>query len=59
MLAMAVVINEFEIVPAPAATGEKGSGEGGAAPRRQEPDPNQVAALMRLARERAQRVRAH
>jgi hypothetical protein len=54
---MAVVINEFEIVPAPAPSAEKGSAA--SAPKRQEPDPANVVALIRLACERAERVRAH
>jgi hypothetical protein len=54
---MAVVINEFEMVPAAAAPAEKGGA--GAPPKRQPPDPHDVAALVRLAGERAARVRAH
>jgi hypothetical protein len=54
---MAVVINEFEIVAAPPATAEKASTA--STPKRQEPDPSHVAALIRLACERAERVRAH
>jgi hypothetical protein len=55
---MAVVINEFEIVPAPASAGEKGQAESAGA-KRQEPDPNDIAAIVRLAQQRAQRLRAH
>jgi hypothetical protein len=55
---MAVVINEFEIVPAPAPTRDTGQAESSGA-KRPEPDANDIAALVRLARARAERVRAH
>ncbi len=54
---MAVVINEFEMIPATSAPAEKNAAS--APPKRQAPDPRDVAAAVRVACERAARVRAH
>lgn len=55
---MPVVINEFEVVGAPAPSADKGT-SASASPGRQEPDALEMAALLRVERERVLRVRAH
>jgi hypothetical protein len=56
---MAVVINEFEVVPATPAKGESGGGEGEKAPAAGGPTPQDVERMLRRAHERATRLRAH
>lgn len=55
---MAVVINEFEVVPATPAKGESGGG-GEKAPAGGGPTPQDVERMLRRAYERATRLRAH